>query len=70
VSLGNGGGGLGEGVEVEEDLVPGLALVDVVDGEVEVVVSDGTLCALVHNKIQVLGHFKTVAKDIISLSRR
>ena len=48
--LRNGRGGLGEGVEIEEDLVPGLALMQVVDGQIEVVVRDGTLCALVHNK--------------------
>jgi hypothetical protein len=31
-------------------LVPGLSLMEVVDREIEVVVRDCTLCALVHNK--------------------
>ncbi len=42
------GGGVGESVEVEEDLISRLLLMDVVDGEVEVVGSDGTLRTLIH----------------------
>lgn len=51
VSLGDGCSGVGESVKVEEDLVSGLALVDVVDWEVEVVGCDGALGTLVHNKL-------------------
>jgi hypothetical protein len=47
----DGGSGVGECVEVEEDLVSGLAFVDVVDWEVEVVGCDGALGTLVHNKL-------------------
>lgn len=46
--IGDGGSGVGESVEVEEDLVSCLFLVDVVDWQVEIIRSDGTLCALVH----------------------
>lgn len=47
----DGGCGIGESVEVEEDLVSGLAFMDVVDWEVEVVSRDGALGTLVHNKL-------------------
>lgn len=35
-------------MEVEDDLIPGLPFVDVVNGEVEIVGSDGALGTLVH----------------------
>lgn len=37
-------------MKVEENLVPGLSLMKVIEGQVEVVGSDGTLRTLVHNK--------------------
>jgi hypothetical protein len=52
VALRDVAGGVGEGVEVEQDLVARLPLVDVVDRQVEVVGSDGALRTLVHNNYQ------------------
>lgn len=46
--------GLGEGVEVEEDLIAGLFAVDVVGGQVEVVEGDGTLGALIHGWLLII----------------
>lgn len=48
VPLGNGASGVGESMEVEDDLIPGLSLVDVVNGKVEIVGRDGALGTLVH----------------------
>jgi hypothetical protein len=48
VAVGDGARGVGEGVEVEEDLVSRLLLVDVVDRQIQVVRSDRALGTLVH----------------------
>ena len=48
VSVGDGGSGVGESVEVKEDLVSRLLLVDVVDRQVQIVRSNRTLRTLVH----------------------
>lgn len=48
VAVGDGGSGVGESVEVKEDLVSRLLLVDVVDRQVQIVRSNCTLRTLVH----------------------
>lgn len=48
VPLGNRASSVGQGMEVEDDLIPGLPFMDVVNREVEVVGSDGALGTLVH----------------------
>ena len=48
MAFGDGAGGVGKGVEVEEDLISCLFLVDVVDRQIEVVCGDGALGTLVH----------------------
>lgn len=48
VAVGDGGSGVGESVEVKEDLVSRLLLVDVVDRQVQIVRSNRTLGTLVH----------------------
>lgn len=48
VPIRNRAGCVGQSMEVEDDLIPGLPFMDVVNGEVEVVGSDGALGTLVH----------------------
>jgi hypothetical protein len=42
-------------MEVEENLIPGLFLMDVIDRQVEVVLGNGTGCALIHLNIRING---------------
>lgn len=48
MAIRNGASGVGQRMKVKDDLIAGLSLVDIVDGQVEIVGGDGALGTLVH----------------------